>query len=119
MDKKTMGTSGRPEGSGRLTEGFPVPRKFSPDDICSLRKRLGKRLGLARRLSQRDLADILGLKRRVVCAWELGTKHPSAASRRLMEILTIVPEVAPALIAREGAWRKLLERKARKRKVSK
>jgi transcriptional regulator with XRE-family HTH domain len=80
---------------------------------------LAKRAGFKKKLSVADLADVLGVNRVAVYLWEHDRKAPSSAARRLLEILWLVPEAAPGLIAKDGAWRKCLERKTRKRRVGK
>jgi putative transcriptional regulator len=57
---------------------------FTPAEIRSIRQTL--------RLSQRMLADILGVHKRAVEAWEIGRKTPNGSARRLMAILQADPD---------------------------
>ena len=67
----------------------PVP-EFAPADVKALRQKLG--------LSQTMLAEIVGVHKRAVEAWEIGRKNPNGSARRLMKLL----EVDPDAIQRNG-----------------
>ena len=57
---------------------------FTPKDIKGIRQKL--------KLSQSMLADILGVHKRAVEAWEIGRKTPNGSARRLMTILQADPD---------------------------
>jgi putative transcriptional regulator len=54
-------------------------RKRSPSQMKSLRSKLG--------MTQAFLADVLGVTKKAVEAWEAGTKNPSGPVLRMLEIL--------------------------------
>jgi putative transcriptional regulator len=57
---------------------------FTPLEIKEIRQRL--------QLSQSMLADILGVHKRAVEAWEIGRKIPNGSARRIMTILQADPD---------------------------
>ena len=81
-----------------ITDGHPVPKQkiynkfksispvqdFTPAEIKGIRQTL--------ELSQSMLADILGVHKRAVEAWEIGRKTPNGSARRLMTILRADPD---------------------------
>lgn len=50
-----------------------------PDDVKRLRRERG--------LTQRELADLLGVNREAVARWEAGMREPSRMARRFVEHL--------------------------------
>src|SRR5437763_6757968 len=74
--------------SGKLTMKtviIPDPPRFSALAIHKLRDRLG--------LSQGLFAKLLGVSRKLVEAWEAGTRKPSAMARRLLEAISRKPSL--------------------------
>ena len=79
------GLRGQP---GKLTlkeVEIPDPPRFSPKDIHKLRDRLA--------LSQGLFAKLLGVSRKLVEAWEAGTRKPSAMACRLLEAIARDPSL--------------------------
>jgi|HubBroStandDraft_6_1064221.scaffolds.fasta_scaffold201669_3 DNA-binding transcriptional regulator YiaG len=62
----------------------PAP-KVTPKRVRTLRDQLG--------LSQPLFAEALNVSRATVQGWEQGTKHPSGAARRLLEIVAENPDL--------------------------
>jgi putative transcriptional regulator len=74
--------------AGKLTMRtveIPDPPEFTPTQIHHLRERLG--------LSQGLFAKLLGVSRKLVEAWEAGTRKPSATARRLLEAISRKPSL--------------------------
>ena len=61
------------------------PRKFSPEEIRSLRKKL--------RLSVGMFATLLSVSEKTVEAWEAGTNVPSGPALRLMSMIIVYPDI--------------------------
>jgi putative transcriptional regulator len=79
------GLRGRP---GKLTLKnviIPDPPHFSASAIHKLRDRLG--------LSQGLFAKLLGVSRKLVEAWEAGTRTPSPMARRLLDAIARNPSL--------------------------
>ena len=62
----------------------PAVKTFAPDEIKTLRKRLG--------YSQVFFANILGVSSRTVEDWESGKNTPCGSSSRLLEVLQKAPD---------------------------
>ena len=103
---KKKGKPGRPKRAGRLLRELPKPCEFAGGDVKALRKKLGRKVGFRKRISQADLAEVLGVARAAVRAWEGGRKRPSGSARRLMEVLDRFKDVRIALVQRYAAKRK-------------
>ena len=88
--------------------GFPPVKMFSGAEVKALRGVLAKRVGFSRPISQGDLADIMGVTKSIIYAWEHDRKRPSGSACRLMQILEAVPQAGWLLLPKHGAWRKLL-----------
>lgn len=72
--------------SGKLTMKtieIPDPPEFDAKAIHKLRDRLG--------LSQGLFAKLVGVSRKLVEAWETGTRTPSPMARRLMQAISRHP----------------------------
>lgn len=54
-------------------------KKYTKDNIKSIRINLN--------LSQRAFADVLGVSKKIVEAWEIGVNSPSGSSSRIIEFL--------------------------------
>lgn len=54
-------------------------REWPPDDVSTLRYRLGA--------SQQELARVLGVRQQTVSDWETGLHAPQGASRRLLSMV--------------------------------
>ena len=65
-------------------QSISTVQDFAPADIKAIRHTLG--------LSQTMLANILGVHKRAVEAWEIGRKTPNPSARRLMTILQADPD---------------------------
>jgi len=58
---------------------LPDVREYSPDKIVSIRKKF--------KLSQAALASIFNISPSTVQKWEQGSKKPTGASRKLLDII--------------------------------
>jgi putative transcriptional regulator len=67
------------------TVEIPDPPAFGPDDVHNLRDRLG--------LSQGLFAKLLGVSRKLVEAWERGTRTPSPMACRLLDAISRSPSM--------------------------
>jgi putative transcriptional regulator len=65
------------------TVTIPQPHEYSPASVKKLRDQLG--------MSQAVFADLLGVSRVWVQAWERGVRKPSALARRLMDTIRADP----------------------------
>ena len=65
------------------TVSIPEPGKYSPAAVKKLRAQLG--------MSQAVFAELLGVSRVWVQAWERGVRHPSPLARRLMDTIGVNP----------------------------
>jgi|SRR5687767_239741 len=75
-------------GTGKLTMKtveIPDPPSFNARAVHQLRDRLG--------LSQGLFAKLLGVSRKLVEAWEAGTRHPSPMACRLLDAIARHPSV--------------------------
>ena len=106
----------RGRGRPRLLQDFPPPRDFSGEEVRALREKLGE-WGFKRSLSLTDFAEVLGVDRSAVYAWEHGRQEPSGSARRLMEILDASFMVSRWLLPADGHIRKKLVSEVRKRKT--
>lgn len=57
----------------------PLPHEYGPDDVRSIRERLG--------MAQGDFALIFLVSVKTVQSWEQGTRSPSPAASRLLQII--------------------------------
>lgn len=86
----------RGEGPGRVVAvGAPdtvvsVPPTYDAERIRGIRQRLA--------LSQKLFADALNVSSDTVKAWEQGTRTPSGAAMRLLEIAETAPDVLLAQV---------------------
>jgi putative transcriptional regulator len=77
------GLSGR---SGKLTVRtveIPEPNSYSAEDLHALRNKL--------QLSQALFARLLGVSKKLVEAWEVGTRKPSPMACRLLDAVSRNP----------------------------
>ena len=65
------------------TVSIPEPAKYSPSAVKKLRAELG--------MSQAVFAELLGVSRVWVQAWERGVRRPSPLARRLMDTIRANP----------------------------
>ncbi len=67
-------------------------RVFEYDDseIINIRKRL--------KMSQQELADLIGISKGTIENWEQGRRRPTGAARALLKILMSKPKVAVAAL---------------------
>ena len=79
------GVRGAPGKLTLKTVEIPDPPEFTRMQIHHLRERLG--------LSQGLFAKLLGVSRKLVEAWEAGTRKPSAMARRLLEAISRKPSL--------------------------
>ena len=77
------GLRGKPRKLTVRTTTIPDPPRFDPAAIHRLRNRLG--------LSQGLFAQLLGVSRKLVEAWEAGTRIPSPMARRLLDAIAHDP----------------------------
>src|SRR5689334_15093164 len=77
------GVRGEPGKLTMKTVQIPDPPHFSGRQIHQLRERLG--------LSQGLFAKLLGVSRKLVEAWEAGTRQPSQMACRLLEAIARKP----------------------------
>ena len=61
------------------------PKLISAKDLAKLRRRLA--------MSQGVLAQVLGVKRTSVAAWEQGQRTPRGSTRRLLELISNDPKI--------------------------
>jgi putative transcriptional regulator len=70
------------KGRSRIREAPPKIRpikEYSKDSIKDLR--------IGRGLSQRAFAEVLGVSKKTVEAWEKGINHPAGSSSRMIELM--------------------------------
>ena len=79
------GLAGKPGKLTMKTVEIPDPPHFDPRAIHQLRERLG--------LSQGLFAKLLGVSRKLVEAWEGGTRTPSPMARRLLDAIARKPSI--------------------------
>jgi putative transcriptional regulator len=79
------GLRGRPGKLTMKTVEIPDPPQFDARAIHKLRDRLG--------LSQGLFAKLLGVSRKLVEAWEAGTRIPSPMARRLLDAISRNPSL--------------------------
>ncbi len=79
------GLRGRPGKLTMKTVEIPDPPHFSAAAVHELRDRLG--------LSQGLFAKLLGVSRKLVEAWEAGTRPPSPMACRLLEAIARKPSL--------------------------
>ena len=77
------GLRGKPHKLTLKTVEIPDPPTFTPASIHRLRDRLG--------LSQGLFAKLVGVSRKLVEAWEAGSRTPSPMARRLLEAIAKKP----------------------------
>jgi|SRR5581483_3227465 len=77
------GLRGHPGKLTLKTIEIPDPPQFDAKAVHKLRDRLG--------LSQGLFAKLLGVSRKLVEAWETGTRTPSPMARRLLEAISRQP----------------------------
>jgi putative transcriptional regulator len=77
------GLRGRPEKLTMKTVEIPDPPRFTANAVHKLRDRLG--------LSQALFAKLLGVSRKLVEAWEAGTRTPSPMACRLLDAIARRP----------------------------
>jgi len=65
------------------TVSIPQPGKYSPSAVKKLRAEMG--------MSQAAFAELLGVSRVWIQAWERGVRHPSPLARRLMDTIRANP----------------------------
>ncbi len=86
---------GKPVRGVRVSAVIITPvRKRTPSQMKSLRSKLG--------MTQALLADILGVTKKAVEAWEAGTKNPSGPVLRMLEIL----EKETSVLQRVGIYKR-------------
>jgi putative transcriptional regulator len=79
------GLRGRPGKLTMKTAEIPDPPDFSAAAVHKLRDRLG--------LSQDLFAKLLGVSRKLIEAWEAGTRAPSPMARRLLGAIARQPSL--------------------------
>jgi putative transcriptional regulator len=79
------GLRGKPGKLTLKTVEIAEPPQFDPKAIHKLRDRLG--------LSQGLFAKLLGVSRKLVEAWEAGTRKPSPMARRLLDAIARNPSL--------------------------
>src|SRR2546421_1049412 len=79
------GLRGKPGKLTLRTVEIPEPRLFDAKAVRKLRNRLG--------LSQGLFAKLMGVSRKLVEAWETGTREPSPMACRLLEAIARNPAV--------------------------
>src|SRR5256885_16527634 len=77
------GLRGQPGKLTLKTVEIPDPPAFDARSIHKLRNRLG--------LSQGIFAKLLGISRKLVEAWETGTRKPSPIACRLLDHIALIP----------------------------
>jgi putative transcriptional regulator len=77
------GLRGRPGKLKLRTIEIPAPPRFRTSAIHKLRDRLG--------LSQGTFAKLVGVSRKLVEAWEAGTRTPSSMACRLLDAIARDP----------------------------
>lgn len=77
------GVRGRPGKLTMRTVEIPAPPRFTATAVHQLRDRLG--------LSQGLFAKLLGVSRKLVEAWEAGTRAPSPMACRLLDAIARNP----------------------------
>jgi putative transcriptional regulator len=77
------GLRGQPGKLTMKTVEIPDPPRFTAASVHKLRDRLG--------LSQGLFAKLLGVSRKLVEAWEAGTRTPSAMACRLLDAINRNP----------------------------
>lgn len=80
----------RLKSTTRRKRHFIEPRHFGADDIKAVRKKTD--------LSQGDLADVLGVKRKTVQAWESDKNTPAGSSARLLGMINDRPGLLKDLV---------------------
>ena len=76
--------------TSRRKMSFIAPRRFEPEEIRAIRKKND--------LSQNDLADALGVKKKTVQAWEASRNVPAGSSARLLAMFDKHPEMISELL---------------------
>lgn len=79
------GLRGRPGKLTMKTVEIAEPPEFDSKAVHKLRERLG--------LSQGLFAKLLGVSRKLVEAWEAGTRIPSPMARRLLDAIARKPSL--------------------------
>jgi DNA-binding transcriptional regulator YiaG len=74
----------RGEISLRVTEFDDPPPEMTPSEIINLRQK--------RKMSQAKFARFLNVSPKTVQSWEQGTREPSRATLRLLQILSAKPK---------------------------
>lgn len=74
----------------RRKMSFISPKHFSAEEIREIRKKS--------KLSQNDLADVLGVGKKTVQAWEANRNNPAGSSARLLSMLEKKPEIIDDLL---------------------
>lgn len=77
------GVLGQPGKLTLKTVEIPDPPIYRATDVHELRERMG--------LSQGLFAKLLGVSRKLVEAWEAGTRTPSPMARRLLGAVSLHP----------------------------
>ena len=98
---------------GRLslvtTEPPPPPPELSRAQIAALRKRL--------KMSQAFFAAVLNVSAKAVQSWEQGTRRPSDAALRMLQVIGRQPSVV-RVIATTGTIRVARRRSAGRRRLA-
>lgn len=92
--KRVAGQPAQPAQPARRSTAVQAPR-IAQEDVQTLRARLG--------LSQAVFASALNVTLATVRAWELGTRTPDGATRRLLELVGEHPEWLLARVTPRGA----------------
>ena len=74
----------------RRKKSFITPQKYGADEIKAIRRKA--------KLSQSDLADALGVKKKIVQAWESNRNNPLGSSDRLLFMFERKTEIIDDLI---------------------
>jgi putative transcriptional regulator len=70
------------------------PPEFRARDVAQLRRRC--------RMSQREFARTLNVSAKTVQSWEQGTRRPSQAALRLLQLLRVRPEMVCEVVGMPG-----------------